>query len=55
MKEQTAVFIGHRECYGVTSDDVAAVVRELIAKGVKEFLCGGMATLIGLLPGLSIS
>lgn len=42
MKEQTAVFIGHSECYGVTSDDVAAVVRELIARGVKEFLCGGM-------------
>lgn len=42
MKEHTALFIGHGECYGVRREDVATAARELIGKGVKEFLCGGM-------------
>lgn len=42
MKEQTALFIGHGECYGVKREDVSAAVRELIEKGVTDFLCGGM-------------
>ena len=42
MKEQTALFIGHGECYGVRREDVSAAARELIEKGVKDFLCGGM-------------
>ena len=42
MKEQTALFIGHGECYGVRREGVSAAARELIEKGVKDFLCGGM-------------
>jgi len=42
LKEQTALFIGHGECYGVRREDVSAAARELIEKGVKDFLCGGM-------------
>lgn len=42
MKEQTALFIGHGECYGVRHEDVATAARKLIEKGVKDFLCGGM-------------
>ena len=42
MKEQTAVFIGHRECCGVGQEDISAAARKLIEKGVRTFLCGGM-------------
>lgn len=42
MKEQTALFIGHGECYGVRREDVSIAARELIEKGDKDFLCGGM-------------
>lgn len=42
LKEQTALFIGHGECYGVRREDVSTAARELIEKGVKDFLCGGM-------------
>ena len=40
-KENTAVFIGHSECYGVTSEQIKEAVASLINKGVTEFLSGG--------------
>ena len=40
-KENTAVFIGHSECYGVTSEQIKEAVVSLINKGVTEFLSGG--------------
>lgn len=42
MKEQTAVFIGHRECYGLEKEDVSAAACSLYEKGVRTFLFGGM-------------
>ena len=40
-KENTAVFIGHNECYGVTSEQIKKAIVSLIDKGVTEFLSGG--------------
>lgn len=40
-KENTAVFIGHNECYGVTSEQIKEAIVSLIDKGVTEFLSGG--------------
>ena len=37
-KENTAVFIGHNECYGVTSEQIKEAIVSLIDKGVTEFL-----------------
>lgn len=38
----TATFIGHSECYGVTEENIKSAIRELVGKGVTEFLSGGM-------------
>ena len=40
-KENTAVFIGHNECYGVTNEQIKEAIVSLIDKGVTEFLSGG--------------
>lgn len=42
MKERTATFIGHRECYGITSEKIYTEIEKLITSGVTEFLNGGM-------------
>ena len=36
-KENTAVFIGHNECYGVTSEQIKGAIVSLIDKGVTDF------------------
>ena len=41
-KEQTATFIGHKECYGVSSEQVREEIIKLIENGVTDFLSGGM-------------
>lgn len=43
-KEQTATFIGHKECYGVSSDQVREEIITLIENGVTDFLSGGMGS-----------
>ncbi len=40
-KENTALFIGHNECYGVTYDDIEAAIENAIASGITVFLNGG--------------
>lgn len=42
MREKTATFIGHSECYGVDISTVRPVIVTLIEKGVYEFISGGM-------------
>ena len=39
--ETTATFIGHNECFGVSKEQVKDAIRELIGKGVTDFLSGG--------------
>lgn len=39
--ETTATFIGHNECFGVSKEQVKDAIRELIGKGVPDFLSGG--------------
>lgn len=43
-KEQTASFIGHKECYGVSSEQVCEEIIKLIENGVTDFLSGGMGS-----------
>ena len=42
MKELTAVFIGHNECYDIDKDQLAREIEKLIQCGVTLFLSGGM-------------
>ena len=42
MKNKTATFIGHNECWGVDKESVKAAICDLISKGVEQFLSGGM-------------
>lgn len=42
MREKTATFIGHNECYGVDHNAIRTEVISLIEKGVTDFLNGGM-------------
>lgn len=42
MREKTATFIGHSECYGVDNSAVRSAIATLIEKGVSEFISGGM-------------
>ena len=42
MREHTCCFIGHSECYGLSSERVRAAIEDLINQGVTDFLCGGM-------------
>ena len=43
-RETTATFIGHKECYGVNSEDVRAEIIKLIEGGVTDFMSGGMGS-----------
>ena len=43
-KEQTATFIGHKECYGVSSDQVREEIIKLIENGVTDFVAEEAAT-----------
>ncbi len=43
-KETTAIFIGHRECYEVSYDDIMNETIRLIECGVTDFLNGGMGS-----------
>jgi len=40
-KGKTVLFIGHNECFGVTSEMVTAEIVKLIEKGAVYFLSGG--------------
>lgn len=40
-KENTAIFIGHGECFGVTTKEVNNAIEELIKCGVTVFMSGG--------------
>ncbi len=44
----TATFIGHRECWGVDKEKVRTAVIDLIEKGVNTFLSGGMGSFDGM-------
>lgn len=39
--ETTATFIGHNECFGLSAEKLKNAIRELIEKGVTDFLSGG--------------
>ena len=39
--ETTATFIGHNECFGLSAEKLKNTIRELIKKGVTDFLSGG--------------
>ena len=39
--ETTATFIGHNECFGLSAEKLKNSIRELIEKGVTDFLSGG--------------
>lgn len=40
-KEQTAIFIGHNDCYGVSSQNIENAIIQLIKYGVTVFFSGG--------------
>lgn len=42
MKEATAVFIGHNDCYGIDREYLKREIEHLINSGVELFLSGGM-------------
>lgn len=42
MKETTATFIGHHECFGLGTERIKVEVEKLIQVGVTHFLNGGM-------------
>ena len=42
MKNNTAIFIGHRDCFGLDVERLKSTVESLIAKGITEFISGGM-------------
>lgn len=41
LKDQTAVFIGHAECIGLSRDLLKQTIEQLIQRGVTIFLNGG--------------
>lgn len=43
-KEQTSTFIGHKECYGASSEQVREEIIKLIENGVTDFFSGGMGS-----------
>lgn len=43
-REQTATFIGHKQCYGITKEIVRAEIEKLIQAGITDFLSGGMGS-----------
>lgn len=42
LREQSATFIGHGECYGLSSELIRTEIVKMINKGVTEFYTGGM-------------
>lgn len=42
LRETTATFIGHRDCFALNRESVADGIDALLAAGVTDFLCGGM-------------
>lgn len=44
VREKTATFIGHKQCYGVTKESVRKEIEKLIQAGVTDFLSGGMGS-----------
>ena len=40
-RQETAVFIGHNECYGVSHSELEIAIVSLIKNGVTDFLSGG--------------
>lgn len=46
MRDKTATFIGHKDCYGVQEEVVRSYIIELIESGVTEFLCGGIRFMV---------
>lgn len=44
MKHKTATFIGHRDCFGISSDLVKSSIERLLEQGVTDFLNGGMGS-----------
>lgn len=42
MRDNTALFIGHSEFYGVDPAQVSAEIRKLTEQGITDYLCGGM-------------
>ena len=41
MRDNTALFIGHSDCYGVSAEEIENAIIELIHLGVTDFLSGG--------------
>jgi len=41
MRDKTALFIGHSDCYGVSAEEIKNAITELIHLGVTDFLSGG--------------
>lgn len=44
MKNKTATFIGHRDCFGISLDLVKSSIERLLEQGVTDFLNGGMGS-----------
>ena len=40
-REKTAIFIGHNDCYNVSSQDIEIAITALIDNGVNVFISGG--------------
>ena len=41
-RNSTALFIGHRDCYSLTPEDIKPAIEEAIKSGITTFLNGGM-------------
>lgn len=41
-RNTTAVFIGHRDCYKLTPEDIVPVIEQAVKMGIVTFLNGGM-------------
>ena len=52
MREKTCVFIGHRECYGVTLQQIEKELERLINWGITDFYAVVWEALIGGVLGL---
>ena len=52
-REQTCCFIGHSECYGLSSERVRTAIEDLIDRGVTDFLCGGMGNFDWMCAGIT--
>lgn len=44
LRESTATFIGHGECYGVDREKLRDEIEKLIDRGVTDFISGGMGS-----------